>query len=299
MPDEQFYIYLTDSYEPFNVCAPRPVPYAYRGKLREKLDQMVHDNAIAPVTTPTEWCAPIVLTPKKDSHDIRLCVDLSKLKNYIKRERVTVTTWSSRPYYVKWCYILHHHWCPQQLLAGPSRPWMPRTNYIYHTLWPVYVSLRTSWHLLHFGALQPPHGWGLEWHLEHLQDSGWHHHLWLYIWGTCEARQGGTRMVLPEKDFSQRREVCVRSAQSEVQRLHCGAWWVCCWPIVDKGNLWVPTSDKYHETAFVSWTSQSASLLHWLNLNSHGAYSSPSEDEKSLYVGRQPWPGFWRHQAGP
>ena len=27
MPDEQFYIYLTDSYEPFNVHVPRPVPY--------------------------------------------------------------------------------------------------------------------------------------------------------------------------------------------------------------------------------------------------------------------------------
>ena len=87
MPDEQFYIYLTDSYEPFNVRAPRPVPYAYRDKLREKLDQMVRDNVIAPVTTPTEWCAPIVVTPKKDSDDIRLCVDLSKLNKYIKRER--------------------------------------------------------------------------------------------------------------------------------------------------------------------------------------------------------------------
>ena len=87
MPDEQFHIYLTDSYEPFNVRGPRPVPYAYRDKLREKLDQMVRDNVIAPVTTPTEWCAPIVVTPKKDSDDIRLCVDLSKLNKYIKRER--------------------------------------------------------------------------------------------------------------------------------------------------------------------------------------------------------------------
>ena len=82
MPEEQFDIYLTDSYEPFSVCMPHPVPYAYRDKLQGKLD-----NVIAPVTTPTEWCAPIVITPKKDRDDIRLCVDLSKLNKYIKRER--------------------------------------------------------------------------------------------------------------------------------------------------------------------------------------------------------------------
>ena len=84
---EQFYTYRIDSYEPFNVRAPRPVPYAYRDKLWEKLDQMVRDNVIAPVTTPTEWCVPVVVTPEKDSDDIRLCVDLSSLNKYIKRER--------------------------------------------------------------------------------------------------------------------------------------------------------------------------------------------------------------------
>ena len=74
MPDKQFYIYLTDSYGPFNVHAHCPVPYAYCDKLRQKLDQMVCNNVIAPVTTPTEWCASIVVTQKKDSDDIRLCV---------------------------------------------------------------------------------------------------------------------------------------------------------------------------------------------------------------------------------
>ena len=116
---------------------------------------------------------------------------------------VTVTTQSNRRYYVKWRDILHHHWCTQRVLAGPSHPWMPRTNYIYHTLWPVYVLPCTLWHLLHFGALQPP----------------------MRPWSasrTFEACQECTTTVPTEKDFSQVREIHVHSVQSEVQWLYCG-----------------------------------------------------------------------------
>ena len=42
---------------------------------------------IEPVTEPTEWCAPIVVTPKKDTEGIRMCVDLSRLNKYVRRER--------------------------------------------------------------------------------------------------------------------------------------------------------------------------------------------------------------------
>lgn len=34
-------------------------------------------------TAPTEWCAPIVVTPKKNSDRIHMCVDLSKLNKFI------------------------------------------------------------------------------------------------------------------------------------------------------------------------------------------------------------------------
>ena len=43
-------------------------------------------NIIAPVTEPTEWCAPIVVTPKKKSDRICMCVDLSSLKKYVLHE---------------------------------------------------------------------------------------------------------------------------------------------------------------------------------------------------------------------
>ena len=44
-------------------------------------------NIVTPITEATEWCAPIVVTPKKNSDNIRMCVDLSHLNRYVRRER--------------------------------------------------------------------------------------------------------------------------------------------------------------------------------------------------------------------
>ena len=37
-------------------------------------------------TVPTKWCAPFVVAARKDSHDVRLCVDFSKLNQFELRE---------------------------------------------------------------------------------------------------------------------------------------------------------------------------------------------------------------------
>ena len=78
-------ISLVDEVQPFCVHTPRSVPFAYRDKLKDLLQGQ---GVIAPVTVPTEWCAPIiVVTPKKNSDKIRLCVDLSRPNRYVRRER--------------------------------------------------------------------------------------------------------------------------------------------------------------------------------------------------------------------
>ena len=41
------------------------------------------------ITEPTEWCAPIVIAPKKNNQ-IRLCVDLRQLNQAVQRERFTI-----------------------------------------------------------------------------------------------------------------------------------------------------------------------------------------------------------------
>ena len=42
---------------------------------------------ISKVDQPTDWCAPIVAVPKSNG-DVRVCVDLTKLNDQIKRERL-------------------------------------------------------------------------------------------------------------------------------------------------------------------------------------------------------------------
>lgn len=71
---------------------PRTIPFAYRDKLKDELVLLQTQGVIAPVTAPTEWCAPIVVTPKKNLDKIRLCVDLSRLNCNVRRERYQSVT---------------------------------------------------------------------------------------------------------------------------------------------------------------------------------------------------------------
>lgn len=87
MEGEKFHISLTENAKPFCVHAPRVIPFAYRDKLQAELELLLQQGIIAPVTEPTEWCAPIVVTPKKGTDNIRMCVDLSHLNKYVRRER--------------------------------------------------------------------------------------------------------------------------------------------------------------------------------------------------------------------
>ena len=60
--------------------------------MKEEIDLLIEQGIIAPVTEPTEWCSPIVVTPKKNSDSIRMCVDLSKLNRFVRRERYPSVT---------------------------------------------------------------------------------------------------------------------------------------------------------------------------------------------------------------
>ncbi len=92
MPGETFKIELTEDYKPFCVNTPRTIPYSYQEKLKAELDLLESQNIIGKQIKPTSNCAPIVIAPKKNSDRIRLCVDLSKLNRYVKRERYQSTT---------------------------------------------------------------------------------------------------------------------------------------------------------------------------------------------------------------
>ena len=87
MEGEEFHIYLTDDARSFCVSTPRSISYTYHDKLKTELDVLKSHNIITPVTKATDWCTPIVVAPKKNSDQICMCVDLSHLNQYVKRER--------------------------------------------------------------------------------------------------------------------------------------------------------------------------------------------------------------------
>ena len=51
----------------------------------KELRRMEDAGVIVRVEQPTDWCAPMVVVPKKD--DISICVDLTKLNESVRRER--------------------------------------------------------------------------------------------------------------------------------------------------------------------------------------------------------------------
>ena len=121
MPGEKFKIVLTDDAKPFCVNTPRTIPFPFREKLRELLDALLDAGIIASQTEPTDWCAPIVVVLKKDGETLRLCVDLSKLNKYVKRERyqsmtpalaVADITESCAKFFTSLDAVKGYHQCP-------------------------------------------------------------------------------------------------------------------------------------------------------------------------------------------
>ena len=60
-------------------------------KVEDELKSLQEKDIIRPVTTPTDWCAPIVAVPKP-SGKIRLCVDYTKLNESVRRENFPLPT---------------------------------------------------------------------------------------------------------------------------------------------------------------------------------------------------------------
>ncbi|XP_055922791.1 uncharacterized protein K02A2.6-like [Eupeodes corollae] len=84
--NEPYDIKLEDDAVPFAIHTPRRVPIPLLSNLKKQLDDMVLQGVIEPVDKPTDWCAPMVITSKKNG-DIRVCVELTRLNKFVKRER--------------------------------------------------------------------------------------------------------------------------------------------------------------------------------------------------------------------
>lgn len=63
----------------------RRIPAAMQHKVKAELERMVAMGVITPVSEPTDWVSSMVATHKKNSDEIRLCIDPRDLNKFLKR----------------------------------------------------------------------------------------------------------------------------------------------------------------------------------------------------------------------
>ena len=71
--------------QPYSLFTPRNVPLPLRKKVAEELIRMESLGVISRVNQPTDWCAGMVVVPKK-SGNVRICVDFRPLNEGVLRE---------------------------------------------------------------------------------------------------------------------------------------------------------------------------------------------------------------------
>ena len=82
---EEYQIRLEEGAKPHCLYTARNVPLPLREQVRLELEEMEKKGVISKVEAPTEWCAGMVVVPKKQG-SVRICVDLKPLNESVLRE---------------------------------------------------------------------------------------------------------------------------------------------------------------------------------------------------------------------
>ena len=82
---KEFEITVRLAAKPFAIYTPHKVPLPLRQKVKDELSHMESLGVISKIDTPTQWCAGMVVVPKKDN-TVRICVDLKPLNSNVLRE---------------------------------------------------------------------------------------------------------------------------------------------------------------------------------------------------------------------
>ncbi|KAI4905796.1 hypothetical protein NFI96_024894, partial [Prochilodus magdalenae] len=73
--------------KPFSISTPRRISRPLMPQVKKELSRMEEIGVISRVEQPTDWCAGMVPVPKPGKNEVRICVDLTKLNESVKRER--------------------------------------------------------------------------------------------------------------------------------------------------------------------------------------------------------------------
>ena len=71
--------------KPYSIHTPRRVPIPLLPKVKQELERMEKLGVISKIDEPTDWCSGTVVVPKQNGN-VRICVDLTQLNQYVKRE---------------------------------------------------------------------------------------------------------------------------------------------------------------------------------------------------------------------
>ena len=82
---DEYQIKLRPDAKPFALYTARHVPIPLREQVKTELERMESIGVISPVIEPTDWCAGMVVVPRKNS-TVRICVDLRPLSESVLRE---------------------------------------------------------------------------------------------------------------------------------------------------------------------------------------------------------------------
>ena len=85
-------IHMDEGATPYQLSAPRRVPLPLLEPLKAELKRMEDLGVIRKVEQPTEWCHPIVVVQNPVTEKLRICLDLTKLNQFTKRELYQLET---------------------------------------------------------------------------------------------------------------------------------------------------------------------------------------------------------------
>ena len=82
----EYHTRLREDAKPYALTTPRRVALPLFPKVKAELRRMEQMGVITQVEEPTDWCAGMVVVPKANG-SVRICVDLTKLNESVRRER--------------------------------------------------------------------------------------------------------------------------------------------------------------------------------------------------------------------
>ena len=134
---------LSDNAQPYVETAPQRIPIPLAPKVKPQLDRMAELGVIRPVKESTDWCAGIIVVPKKDG-SVRICVDLTHLNTSIKRETIApIGTRDSQSVSRSPCILQAR--CCEQFLDDTLDGKNAAADYLHYPLRKVLFPSSTFW----------------------------------------------------------------------------------------------------------------------------------------------------------